>query len=127
LGKLLFSSDFANIVFHEGSCNFSVENKYIWTNDLMLKSNIAYLSGKVRIGFDNSVDAALNIDIIDEFVPLTGTAKDITTAIIGQSGKFATINITGTLSEPKYKFKPIVENIFKGIADTLKSGLFKKQ
>jgi len=127
LGKLLFSSDFANIVFHEGSCSFSLGDKHIWTNDLMLKSNMAYLSGRVKIGFDSSIDAGLNIDIIDELVPLSGTAKDLTTAIIGKSGKFATINISGTLNEPRYKFKPIVENIFKGITDTLKKNFFGKQ
>jgi hypothetical protein len=127
MGKLLFSRDFANITFHEGSCNFSVQDKYIFTNNLMLKSNMAYLSGRAKIGFDNSIDAALNIDIIDEFVPLSGTLKDVTTAVIGKSGKFATISITGTLKNSKYRLKPIVENIFKGLADTLKQIIRQKQ
>ena len=93
----------------------------------MLKSNMANLSGKVKIGFDSSLDASLNVDIIDELVPLTGTFKDVTTAVIGSSGKFATISITGTLKEPKYKFKPVVENIIKGLTDTLKQVIRKHQ
>jgi hypothetical protein len=120
MGKLLFVKDFAYIIFHEGSCDFSVQDKNIFTNNLMLKSNMANLSGKVSIGFDSSLEASLNVDIIDKLVPLTGTFKDVTTAVIGSSGKFATINITGTLKEPKYKFRPVVENIIKGLTDTLK-------
>lgn len=127
VGKLLFAKDFAYIIFHEGSCDFSVQDKNIFTNNLMLKSNMANLSGKVRIGFDSSLEAYLNVDIIDELVPLTGSFKDVTTAVIGSSGKFATINITGTLKEPKYKFKPVVENIIKGITDTLKQVIRKRQ
>ncbi len=127
MGKLLFARDFANIVFYEGSCNFSLQDKYIFTDSLVLKSNMVYLSGRAKIGFDNSIDAALTIDIIDELVPLSGTLKDITTTVIGKSGKFATINITGTLKEPKYKFKPVVENIIRGIADTLKKAIGRKQ
>ena len=127
MGKLLFAKDFAYIIFHEGSCDFSVRDKSIFTNNLMLKSNMANLSGKVKIGFDSSLDASLNVDIIDELVPLTGTFKDVTTAVIGSSGKFATISITGTLKEPKYKFKPVVENIIKGLTDTLKQVIRKHQ
>ncbi|MBM3243805.1 MAG: DUF748 domain-containing protein [Candidatus Omnitrophica bacterium] len=127
MGRLLFSKDFANIVFSEGSCSFVIKDKYISTENLLLKSSIASLSGKAKIGFDNSIDAALNINIIDELVPLTGTIKDLTTTVIGKSGKFAAINITGTLKEPKYKFKPAVENIIKGLTDTLKKAIGRKQ
>ena len=127
MGKLLFAKDFANIVFYEGACNFIVQDKYIFTDNLTLKSNMASLYGKAKVGFDNTIDAVLNIDIIDELVPLSGTFKDITTTVIGKSGKFATINITGTLKDPKYKFKPAVENIIRGIADTLKKAVSRKQ
>ncbi|MBN2831307.1 MAG: AsmA family protein [Candidatus Omnitrophica bacterium] len=127
MGKLLFAKDFANIIFYEGSCNFAVQDKYIFTDNLTLKSNMASLSGKVKLGFDSSIDASLNIDILDEFVPLSGTLKDLTTTVIGRSGKFTTINITGTLKEPKYKFKPAVENIIRGITDTLRQAIGRKQ
>jgi hypothetical protein len=127
MGKLLFAKDFANIVFYEGSSDFIVQDKYILTDNLVLKSNIASVAGKVKIGFDNTIDASLNIEIIDEAAPLSGTFKDVTTAVISKSGKFAAINITGTLKEPKYSFKPAVENIIKGIADVLKKAIRGKE
>lgn len=117
LGSLLFAQDFENIVFHEGYCGFIIQDKNIATDNLTLKSNITNLSGPVRIGFDGSVDAAFDVQVLDENVPLKGTFKDITTAIIGQGGRFGVIKITGTLKEPKYKFKPAVGDIIKGIKD----------
>jgi hypothetical protein len=118
MGKLLFSKDLASVRFSEGSCQFGIQDKSIFTEKLMLKSNMVNLSGPVKVGFDGSLSAKLNVDILDEFVPLTGTFKDVTTAIIGQSGKFAVIKISGTLKEPKYSFQAAVTDIIKGLADT---------
>jgi len=117
LGALLFVKDFSKIIFSEGSCGFSMQDKYIFTDNLKLKSNIAELAGSVKVGFDSSVDASLNVQILNEMVPLTGTFKDITTAILGQTGRFGVIKISGTLKEPKYKFQPAVADIIKGLKD----------
>jgi len=51
-------------------------------------------------------------------VPLTGTFKDITTALLGRAEKFVGIRVTGKLNDAKYKFQPAVVDIIKGIADT---------
>ena len=118
LGSLLFARDFASIVFSEGSCGFSIADKYIFTDNLQLKSNITDLSGSVKIGFDSSINASLDVKILDEMAPLSGTFKDITTAIMGQSGRFGVIKISGTLKEPKYKFQTAVVDIIKGLKDT---------
>lgn len=117
IGTMLFSSDFTNIVFSEGSCGFVIQDKYILTDNLRLKSNLSDISGVVKIGFDSSIDAALNVEVSDE-APLTGTIKDITTAILGAAKRFAVIRITGTLKEPEYKFKPAIVDILKSLKDT---------
>ena len=57
------------------------------------------------------------MEILSELVPLGGTFKDVTTAIIGQGGKFGVIKLSGTLREPKYVFKAAVVNIIQGLAD----------
>ena len=118
LGKLLFSQEFANIVFSEGSCAFNIHDKAISTDELMLKSNMLNLSGPVKIGFDSSLNAKLNVDIISDLIPLTGTFKDVTTALVGQGEKFAVITVSGTLKEPKYKFQAAIADIIKGLADS---------
>jgi len=50
-------------------------------------------------------------------IPLSGTLKDVTTAIMGQAGKMGVIKLSGWLKEPKYSFKPAVTDIIKGITD----------
>jgi hypothetical protein len=119
LGKVLFARDFANIIFSEGACNFSVENKMISTDNLRLKSNMANLAGPVRIGFDGSLAATLDVEVLSDLVPLSGTLKDITTAIVGEAGSFGVIRLSGTLKEPKYKFQPAVTNLIKGLKNIL--------
>jgi len=123
MGKLLFSQDLASIVFSEGSCEFAIRDKAIFSDNLVLKSDMINLSGPVKIGFDSSISANLNVNILSEFVPLTGTFKDVTTAILGQSGRFAVIKVSGTLKEPKYKFTAAAADIFKGLANTFLNNL----
>ena len=119
LGKVLFARDFANIIFSEGSCNFSIENKMLSTDSLRLKSNMANLAGPVAIGFDGSLAATLDVEVLSDLVPLSGTLKDITTAIVGEAGTFGVIKLSGTLKEPKYKFQPAMTNIIKGLKNIL--------
>jgi hypothetical protein len=121
LGKLIFAKEFANIIFHEGHCAFSIKDEMISTDNLVLKSNITNLSGPVNLGFNGAISASLNIEVIDRMVPLTGTFKDIATAIVGNAGIFGTIEISGTVNDPKYKFTPAVVEIFKSIKETILS------
>jgi hypothetical protein len=123
LGSLLFSKDFSNIMFTEGACDFVIQGKYIFTDNLQLKSNIADLTGAVTIGFDNSIEGELNVKVLDESAPFSGTFKDITTAIIGEAGRFGAIKISGTLKQPRFKFQTAVFDILKGFKDSL----FKSQ
>jgi hypothetical protein len=75
------------------------------------------MAGAVKIGFDSSIDASLNVEVSQDAQP-TGSIKDFTTAILGEAKKFGVIRITGTLKDPKYKFKTAVVDIIKGIKDT---------
>jgi len=122
LGKLLFTKDFTNIVFSEGNCALIMEDKFISTDNLILKSNVVDLNGPVKIGFDGSVLAALNVTMDSGFIPSTGTIQDLTTALLKDTAKIAVIKISGTLSDPKYKFEASVVNIIKGL-----SGIFLKK
>ena len=84
-----------------------------------MKSDIANLDGSVQIGFDSRIDASLNVQVLSDNVPLTGTFKDLATAIIGGAEHFGTIRITGTLKDPKYRFNPAVGDLFKSLKDSI--------
>jgi len=117
LGSVLFTTNFTEILFHQGSCDFIVKDKYIYTDNLKLRGSLADLKGVMEIGFDGSIDAALDVQVSDE-APLTGTFRDVTTAIIGQARRFGEIKIKGTLKEPKYNFEASVVDIIRGVKDT---------
>jgi hypothetical protein len=118
LGKLLLSRDLGNIEFSECSCDFLVKDKFVYTDKLKLTSSIVNLTGPLKIGLDGSLEGALSVEVLSQMVPLEGTFKDVTTAIIGQGGgKFGVIKLSGTLSAPKYSFKTDVGNIIQGLAN----------
>ncbi|KPK98300.1 MAG: hypothetical protein AMJ95_04885 [Omnitrophica WOR_2 bacterium SM23_72] len=120
LGALLFAKkDFSNIIFEQGTCDFIIRDKFLLTDNLLLKSKTTDLSGSAKIGFDNSIDVSLRVHVLDDQVPLSGTFKDITTSIVGEGGLFGVIKISGTLKEPKYRFQTAVINILKGLTDKI--------
>ncbi|HNW39311.1 MAG TPA: DUF748 domain-containing protein [Candidatus Omnitrophota bacterium] len=122
LGKLLLARDLGNIEFTACRCDFVLKDKFIYTDNFKLTSVVVDLVGPIKIGFDSSLEGALDVEIQSEMIPLDGTFKDVTTAIIGKGGKFGVIKLSGTLSEPKYNFKTAVGNIIQGLANVL----FKK-
>ena len=89
----------------------------MYTDRFRLHSSIVNIAGPVKIGLDNSLEGALDVEILSEMVPLDGTFKDVTTAIIGKGGKFGVIKLSGTLAEPKYAFKTAVGSIIQGLAN----------
>lgn len=119
LGRLLFARDFAAITIKEGSCDFLIRDEAIFTDNLKMKGEFIELSGVTKIGFDSSIDASVNVRVNDEMAPLSGSFKDVTTAILGQAGRFGVIKITGSLKEPKYKFHPVAFDMLKALKNTL--------
>jgi hypothetical protein len=118
LGKLLLTKDLGNVEFTGCTCTFSLKNKFIYTDNFKLTSRIVNLSGPLKIGLDSSLEGSLNVEVLSEMIPLEGTFKDVTTAIVGQGGgKFGVIKLKGTLSQPKYSFKTDVGNIIQGLAN----------
>jgi len=112
LGVLLFTSDFSNIIFRDGACDFFIRDKALATDNLALKSDLIGLYGPVKIDFQGSVQASLKAELQEEALD-SGTRKSITTAI----GKYSMIEIAGTLKEPKYRLRPDVGGIIEDIAE----------
>ncbi|MDD5423374.1 MAG: hypothetical protein PHT32_08185, partial [Candidatus Omnitrophica bacterium] len=116
LGMLIFTSDFSDIVFADGSCNFRIEDEAFTTNDLILRSGLLDLSGAGRIGFDKSIKAALKSELAEEAM-YPGAKMNLAVAI----GKYTYIDVVGTLEEPMFKIRPSfsdmaedIKNVFRG-------------
>jgi len=112
IGTLIFKRDFGNVVFKEGACSFSVKDRAVFTNDLIMKSDLLNLYGAVRLSFDNSIGASLKCEFTDEGID-AGNFSDIAGAI----EKYSIIEVRGTLKEPQYKIRPDMVNIVSDLAD----------
>lgn len=113
LGMLIFTSDFSNVVFTEGSCNFKIENEVFSTTDLKLTSDLINIDGRGRIGFDKSVKAVLKSELTGEAME-PSFKKNIATMI----ERYTSIDITGTVGDPRYAVKTSPSDIIKGFART---------
>lgn len=120
LGKFLFAPEyFTSIVFKEGSATFAVRDAAVHSDDLKLKSQMSTMEGRMKVGFDGSLDGSFDVVVLDEMVPLTGTFKDVTTAIVGRADRFGSIIVSGSLQDPDYEFRTAVGEILLGIGDML--------
>lgn len=112
IGVLLFTSDFGNIIFKEGYCNFAISDRSFFTDDLALWSDLVNMRGAIKMGFDNSVTGSLKAELREEAM-WGGTKKNIVEAI----GKYSIIDVKGTLKDPKYTVKPDMSNVVDNIAN----------
>ncbi|MFA6321101.1 MAG: DUF3971 domain-containing protein [Candidatus Omnitrophota bacterium] len=122
LGTMLFTSDFSEIIFKEGRCDFKIGGKSIYTNELVFKSDLVKILGPIKIGFDNSVKATFKAEFSEDALE-AGMKKDITTAV----GKYTYIDVYGTLKDPQYKVRPDVVNIVQSIAENIADRLSEGQ
>jgi len=114
LGVLLFTSDFNEIFFKEVSAAFIVKDRTIFSDGLWLTSDLINMYGSAQIDFDNNINVSLKAEITNKALE-SGARKNITSAI----GKYTLIDITGTLKDPKYKFKPDIGGILGDIQGAL--------
>jgi len=103
LGVLIFTSDFSDVVFKSGHCNFTVKDGFVLTDDLALSSGLIDMHGTGKIGFDDTVEAYLKTEL-SEGAMEESTRKNIAIAV----GRYTFIEIKGTLEKPVYKVVPSV-------------------
>lgn len=114
LGRLLFSSDFENVIFSDGGCSFTIKDKSIYTEDLTLRSSLLSIYGSVNIGFDKYINASLKSEFTDEALS-SGSVSNAAANI----GKYSYVTIKGDLKAPKYAIRPDMSNIVQGIAEQI--------
>lgn len=115
LGVLIFTRDFSNIVFNEGKCNFHIRDSFVSTDDLELKSELLDMYGRVRIGFDKTINALLKTEINSRVLAERRGRGGMAQAM----GDYGIIDVRGTLKEPKFTIRPDVTNIFEDIRDSI--------
>lgn len=114
LGSLIYTSDFSDVVFSEGSCDIKLAQKGFIINNFILKSELLDLYGSGTIGFDRAVNAALKAEVKEDAVGY-GARGAIAMAVSSNTA----IKITGTVEKPEFKTKADLADVMGGIADAM--------
>jgi hypothetical protein len=106
-GKAIFSSDFGDIVFTDGACDFRIgAGGTFAVENLVLRSEELDLTGRGEIMAGRELSGILRPEIREGAVAEGATGK-LAIAV----GKGTVIEISGTLKEPKFKTRTNVVDV----------------
>jgi len=123
IGGILLIPEFENFVFTEAAADFTISNKKIQTNDLVLTGNKADLLGTGWIGFDKSLQLEISPKFKEIEILKSSSMKKDLTAFLTQTHSYITINVTGTLDKPKYAIEKSPAKVLKKTTGTIIKGV----
>lgn len=105
IGGILLIPEYKDITFTQGGMNFTLLEGLMSTDNIELIGPSLNLYGKGTLDFNQgqTLDLLLSPDFNSDVIINSSSLKKGTTAIITQTEKFMSINVTGTLSKPEYK------------------------
>ena len=97
--------EYKDIVFTQAGMNFLLKDGIMSTENIELVGPSLNLFGKGTLNFNQgqALDLLLSPDFNSDVILNSSSLKKGTTAIITQTEKFMSVNVTGTLSKPQYK------------------------
>jgi hypothetical protein len=128
LGGILLIPEYKDIVFNEAGMNFTVGNQKVSTDNLQLLSKSLTLIGRGTMDFDQNLDLVLSPDFNSDVIAGSPSLKKGSTAIIAETQKFMSVDVTGTLTSPQYKVNKSPARILQktgGVILENVSGFFK--
>ncbi len=122
LGALIIPK-FRNIVFTDAQANFTVADGKVWAQEAWLDSSTFSLKGQGWIDFDQNIQ----FDISPVFGGLDISGSDILpqgpASILSEVEHYVSLELTGTLTRPKYKIETFPLKILEKTADVVTEGL----
>ena len=122
LGALIVPK-FRNIVFTDAQANFTVGDGKVWAQEAWLDSSTFSLKGQGWIDFDQNIQ----FDISPVFGGLDISGSDILpqwpASILSEAEHYVSLELTGTLTRPKYKIETFPLKILEKTADVVTEGL----
>lgn len=112
LGKLLLLPIYEQIVFKKAQGNFIVKDQAFHTNDFFLGSRSVDMLCRGKVDFKGNLDLTMNTEIVPDLLIDSADLRKFTSPIFGN---LLTINVSGTIQDPKYKTSIITKEIFKEI------------
>ncbi|MCB9757022.1 MAG: AsmA family protein [Candidatus Omnitrophica bacterium] len=126
--KVLFNnllvSDYRNIKFTQAKATFKIADGKVTTEDLILKSIPADISARGWVGFDNTLNFDIVADVRETPLITSSAIQAVPTTIISQVAKNVIgIKLTGSLTNPKIKYKILPLKALKKTGDSIFQGI----
>ena len=130
--KLLFIPEFEGVAFTDASATFSIQDRKIKTDDLLLKGLAADMSGKGWIDFDKNIEFTISPTFKETEIIRSKSIKKGLSTLLARTEGYIAIDITGPLAKPRYKVNTfptkIIEKatgaLIEGVGDVLQ-GIFQ--
>ena len=122
LGKFLFIPGFEEIIFKQGYADFTFRNEDIIFKNLKLLSKELSIAGEGKLSLKGYLDFLFYPEFAKNLVDSSKGLKKYIGALLGRTS--LTVEIKGTLKNPKYKIKsPLIEPLkdIKGILEDILS------
>lgn len=105
LGGLLLIPEYKDIIFTQAGMNFTMADGVMSTENIQLLGPSLNLFGRGTLDLkkDQTLNLLLSPDFNTSVVVGSSSLKKGTTAIITGTEKFMSVEVTGTLTKPKYK------------------------
>ncbi len=114
VGSIIFTNDFSDIVFTDGSCDIKMVTRGVAINNFILKSDLLNIYGSGVIGFDKSVNALLRPEVNES--DISSSAQERIARAVSSNTE---IKITGTIEKPEYKTQANFGDVVGGIATAI--------
>ncbi|MFA5261121.1 MAG: AsmA-like C-terminal domain-containing protein [Candidatus Omnitrophota bacterium] len=123
LGKLLFIPEMENVVFTEGSADFTIKNNQLSTENLLLQSKQMELRGKGWIDKNKNISWDIVPKLYETEILQSDSLKKIPTALISQTDGYINIKIRGTMDNPVRTVENFPAKLLKKTAEGILEGV----
>ncbi len=115
IGQALLLRGFEKVIFDEAGGDFTIEHKFLETNNLKLWSNQVVLTGEGSLDFSGNIDLDVSTSIMEGIIDEEqDDFKQLTKDLLREAGQIVgNMKITGPISKPDIKIKPMVGKYFK--------------
>lgn len=119
-GTLMIIDEFKTVYVTDASVNFLIRDRKISTENLLLNSKIATLTGRGWVDFDQNLHFDISPTLSEIVLAQSESLKKNATAFLSQA---ANVQCSGTLTQPDCKLENTPFKILETTTDILKEGV----
>lgn len=119
LGELFLVPEYEKVIFKDALGEFTIKDKFVYTEGLRLTSDLLNLNCRGKLGFDGGLDFTVYTEVNKNLIRDSVDIRKFPAAIFGELARTIATQISGTIQKPKYKILPLPLDMIESIKDFL--------